>query len=169
MGGRTILAFVPRGQKFTQCSSYTEVTAQVDCKVTMFTSVTSVVVIPELVVRGTPNYFWDWSIAAHMQRKICCCLSATLQPLSFVHNASNIYLKPISTFHPFSRVCYNQAVTGGTGISLPAACGSSSGSTAATSAPTATTTASSTAGKWGLMEPVGQQKSNETRFCAAVT
>ena len=36
MDGRTILAFVPRGQKFTQCSSYTEVTAQVDCKVTMF-------------------------------------------------------------------------------------------------------------------------------------
>ena len=36
MDGKTILAFVPVGQKFTQCSSYTEVTAQVDCKVTMF-------------------------------------------------------------------------------------------------------------------------------------
>ena len=34
MDGKTILAFVPVGQKFTQCSSYTEVTAQVDCKVT---------------------------------------------------------------------------------------------------------------------------------------
>ena len=97
MGGRTILAFVPRGQKFTQCSSYTEVTAQVDCKVTMFTSVTSVV-IPELVVRGTPNYFWDWSIAAHMQRKICCCLSATLQPLSFVHNANKANINFSSLF-----------------------------------------------------------------------
>ena len=30
--GKTILAFVPVGQKFTQCSSYTEVTVQVDCK-----------------------------------------------------------------------------------------------------------------------------------------
>ena len=29
---RTILAFVPRGQKFPQCSSFTEVTVQVDCK-----------------------------------------------------------------------------------------------------------------------------------------
>ena len=102
MDGRTILAFVPRGQKFTQCSSYTEVTAQVDCKVTMFTSVTSVVVIPELVVRGTPNYFWDWSIAAHMQRKICCCLSATLQPLSFLHNASNTYSQ-YQLFIPFQE------------------------------------------------------------------
>ena len=44
MDGKTILAFVPVGQKFTQCSSYTEVTAQVDCKVTMFTSVTSVAI-----------------------------------------------------------------------------------------------------------------------------
>ena len=35
MDGRTILAFVPVGQKFTQCSSYTEVTALVDCKVTL--------------------------------------------------------------------------------------------------------------------------------------
>ena len=34
MDGKTILAFVPVGQKFSQCSSYTEVTAQVDCKVT---------------------------------------------------------------------------------------------------------------------------------------
>ena len=102
MDGRTILAFVPRGQKFTQCSSYTEVTAQVDCKVTMFTSVASVVVIPELVVRGTPNYFWDWSIAAHMQRKICCCLSATLQPLSFLHNASNTYSQ-YQLFIPFQE------------------------------------------------------------------
>ena len=101
MDGRTILAFVPRGQKFTQCSSYTEVTAQVDCKVTMFTSVTSVA-IPELVVRGTPNYFWDWSIAAHMQRKICCCLSATLQPLSFVHNAPNTYSQ-YQLFIPFQE------------------------------------------------------------------
>ena len=33
MDGKTILAFVPIGQKFTQCSSYTEVTALVDCKV----------------------------------------------------------------------------------------------------------------------------------------
>ena len=32
MDGKTILAFVPRGQKFYQCSSYTEVTVQVDCK-----------------------------------------------------------------------------------------------------------------------------------------
>ena len=30
--GKTVLAFVPRGQKFYQCSSYTEVTVQVDCK-----------------------------------------------------------------------------------------------------------------------------------------
>ena len=35
MDGKTILAFVPVGQKFTQCSSYTEVTALVDCKVTL--------------------------------------------------------------------------------------------------------------------------------------
>ena len=33
MEGKTILAFVPRGKKFTECSSYTEVTTQVDCKV----------------------------------------------------------------------------------------------------------------------------------------
>jgi len=32
MEGKTILAFVPRGKKFTECSSYTEVTTQVDCK-----------------------------------------------------------------------------------------------------------------------------------------
>ena len=30
--GKTILAFVPQGQKFPQCSSYTEVTVQVDCR-----------------------------------------------------------------------------------------------------------------------------------------
>ena len=35
MDGKTILAFVPVGQKFTQCSSSTDVTAQVDCKVIM--------------------------------------------------------------------------------------------------------------------------------------
>ena len=35
MDGKSILAFVPVGQKFTQCSSYTEVTALVDCKVTL--------------------------------------------------------------------------------------------------------------------------------------
>ena len=35
MDGKTILAFVPVGQKFTQCPSYTEVTALVDCKVTL--------------------------------------------------------------------------------------------------------------------------------------
>ena len=33
MEGKTILAFVPRGKKFTECSSFTEVTTQVDCKV----------------------------------------------------------------------------------------------------------------------------------------
>ncbi len=33
MEGKTILAFVPRGKKFTECSSYTEVTTQVNCKV----------------------------------------------------------------------------------------------------------------------------------------
>ena len=33
MEGKTILAFVPRGKKFSECSSYTEVTTQVDCKV----------------------------------------------------------------------------------------------------------------------------------------
>ena len=32
MDGRTILAFVPRGQKFYECSSFTEVTVQVGCK-----------------------------------------------------------------------------------------------------------------------------------------
>merc|ERR1711860_352135 len=32
MEGKTILAFVPRGKKFTECSSFTEVTTQVDCK-----------------------------------------------------------------------------------------------------------------------------------------
>ena len=32
MDGKTILAFVPQGQKFYECSSYTEVTVQVDCK-----------------------------------------------------------------------------------------------------------------------------------------
>ena len=31
--GKTILAFVPKGQKFTSCPSYTEVTTSVDCKV----------------------------------------------------------------------------------------------------------------------------------------
>ena len=31
--GKTILAFVPKGKKFTECSVYTEVTTQVDCKV----------------------------------------------------------------------------------------------------------------------------------------
>ena len=36
MDGKTILAFVPVGQKFSQCSSYTEVTAQVDCKVLQY-------------------------------------------------------------------------------------------------------------------------------------
>ena len=30
--GKTILAFVARGSKFADCSSYTEVTSQVDCK-----------------------------------------------------------------------------------------------------------------------------------------
>ena len=33
MDGKTILAFVPNGQKFTQCSNYTEVTTLVNCKV----------------------------------------------------------------------------------------------------------------------------------------
>ena len=33
MDGKTILAFVPNGQKFTQCSNYTEVTKLVKCKV----------------------------------------------------------------------------------------------------------------------------------------
>ena len=32
MEGKTILAFVRRGNKFADCSSYTEVTSQVDCK-----------------------------------------------------------------------------------------------------------------------------------------
>ena len=32
MEGKTILAFVSRGNKFADCSSYTEVTSQVDCK-----------------------------------------------------------------------------------------------------------------------------------------
>ena len=31
--GKTILAFVPKGKKFTECTAYTEVTTQVDCKV----------------------------------------------------------------------------------------------------------------------------------------
>ena len=30
--GKTILAFVARGSKFVDCSSYTEVTSQLDCK-----------------------------------------------------------------------------------------------------------------------------------------
>ena len=34
--GRTILAFVAKGKKFVECSSFTEVTGQVDCKVGMF-------------------------------------------------------------------------------------------------------------------------------------
>ena len=33
VGGKTILAFVTRGSKFADCSSFTEVTSQVDCKV----------------------------------------------------------------------------------------------------------------------------------------
>ena len=32
MEGKTILAFVRKGNKFADCSSYTEVTSQVDCK-----------------------------------------------------------------------------------------------------------------------------------------
>ena len=31
--GKTILAFVTQGSKFADCSSFTEVTSQVDCKV----------------------------------------------------------------------------------------------------------------------------------------
>ena len=34
INGEPILAFVTKGKKFTECTSYTEVTAQVDCKVT---------------------------------------------------------------------------------------------------------------------------------------
>ena len=34
LNGEPILAFVTKGKKFTECTSYTEVTAQVDCKVT---------------------------------------------------------------------------------------------------------------------------------------
>ena len=33
LNGEPILAFVTKGKKFTECTSYTEVTAQVDCKV----------------------------------------------------------------------------------------------------------------------------------------
>jgi len=33
--GKTILAFVTKGAKFADCSSYTEVTSQVDCKVSL--------------------------------------------------------------------------------------------------------------------------------------
>ena len=36
--GKTILAFVTRGSKFADCSSFTEVTSQVDCKVRMMGS-----------------------------------------------------------------------------------------------------------------------------------
>ena len=37
--GKTILAFVPNGQKFTSCSSFTEVTTQVGCKVQVHESI----------------------------------------------------------------------------------------------------------------------------------
>ena len=33
LNGEAILGFVTKGKKFTACSSYTEVTANVDCKV----------------------------------------------------------------------------------------------------------------------------------------
>ena len=36
--GKTILAFVTRGSKFTNCPSFTEVTTLVDCKVEIFGS-----------------------------------------------------------------------------------------------------------------------------------
>ena len=33
LNGEAILGFVKRGKKFTNCSSYTEITGSVDCKV----------------------------------------------------------------------------------------------------------------------------------------
>ena len=33
LNGEAILGFVTKGEKFANCASYTEVTAQVDCKV----------------------------------------------------------------------------------------------------------------------------------------
>ena len=33
LNGEAILGFVNRGKKFTNCSSYTEITGRVDCKV----------------------------------------------------------------------------------------------------------------------------------------
>ena len=37
LNGEIILGFVTKGKKFANCSSYTEVTASVDCKVCRFT------------------------------------------------------------------------------------------------------------------------------------
>ena len=36
LNGEAILGFVTKGKKFANCSSYTEVTANVDCKVRRF-------------------------------------------------------------------------------------------------------------------------------------
>ena len=38
LNGEAVLAFVANGQKFAECSSYTEVTSKIDCKVLKVTS-----------------------------------------------------------------------------------------------------------------------------------
>ena len=37
LNGEAVLGFVTKGKKFASCTSYTEVTANVDCKVGRFT------------------------------------------------------------------------------------------------------------------------------------
>ena len=56
--GKTILAFVTQGSKFTNCSSFTEVTSQVNCKV-------RIVIFFTLTLLSSSNNRWIiWGLSA---------------------------------------------------------------------------------------------------------
>ena len=57
--GKTILAFVTQGSKFTDCSSFTEVTSQVDCKVRI------VIFFILTLLSSSNNRLWiTWGLSA---------------------------------------------------------------------------------------------------------